>query len=211
MAMNEKKERKPYKTSKREKVLIGFLIILVFGVSYVLFLLLPAFEKLGSAADQLEVTRDMYESTKARALTAPVVKAQADEQKALMEELGERLEIFVDTEILEREFTRFMVDNNLATGGISFSIGSGGAIRTLYFQDISALRRAIGSLPDNELITLVLNISAKATDLPTILKLPEYVNGIYSYRLLSAGITAGDARNPETSATFIVEAILRTN
>ena len=178
--------------SAREKFLIGFLAVMVTIVGSVLFLFMPAIEKLGYASDQMDVSGALYESVRAQAMAAPGVAMIAEETREQVRALAESVTVFHNVEILEREFTHFKIDNDLSVTGITVGGGS-----------------AVEGLGPNQLVTLTLNMSVSGDSMARVLRLAEYVNETYSYRLLSTSISGSGMSDP-SSASFVIEATLIT-
>jgi cell division protein FtsL len=199
--------------SSREKFLIGFLVVVVVVVGCAMFLYMPVLEDLGIAIEELESTTAAYEAAKEKVDASAALAAEADTQKVLLRETAAKLGVFSDTEILEREFTRYMLDNNIKTEGVAFAMGGGSNVETLVFDDIHIYRKDLGELPDTELLTLVMNVRAQSRnlDLSSLLGLPNYVNGIYSYRLLNANFDISHKPDSEHTANYVIEVVLRNH
>jgi hypothetical protein len=177
---------------------------MVFSVFY---LFLPAIEKMNALNDQLTVSREMYERIKYQADSAAELQIETNAKRSLLNDDIKKLSIFENTEVHEREFTRFMINNNLKIENVMFTERTSD-METLTLTDIHTHRDKDGGLPQNELLTLILHINAKSNDLDALLKLPEYVNGVYSYRLTQADIQI-DLRSEEHRVSYIIEALLR--
>jgi hypothetical protein len=205
---------KKYTLSSREKFLITFLLIVITVFSTAFFLFMPAMERRGLLADELEMMRSQYEDTRRQADQALARQALAGELREELQAEREKLNLFVNIETIEREFTQYMLLNGMVIQSVAFS-DAGRArddLETLLLSDIPLIRAETGGgLPPNALVTLTLTISVRGDNLQTILGLTDYINDIYSYRLMNININQSGRGEGNYSVTYTVEAVLRTD
>jgi hypothetical protein len=167
-------------------------------------------DRLRTTTEQLSVMQEMYDAALFEVTQSPTVKTEADYKREQVAVAREKLNVFVNTEILEREFTQFMLFNGIEIESFSFSPATG-AVSAIKLNDIPVLRAETGGdLPPDELVSLVFNIAARSEDVTNIMLLSEYVNGIYSYRLMNMNISRG-RDGGSNIANYTIEALLRTD
>jgi hypothetical protein len=147
---------------------------------------MPVAERKKEMAGRLWDIQYEYQYTKN--LTESQIIPLADLQEKL-DEQSRKLRHFDEIEFVDREFTEFLLKNNIQ-------------IESFLFEDLS-------EASDNftALTPLRLTIEGKAQSLETMMMLPDYVNDVYSYRLVEMEIKAGEPASHDV--IYVVEMIMR--
>lgn len=173
--------------SVREKTLLIFLAIFLFVFLSVYFLIIPITRWKTDIKTELETAQLNQQQTAARINSVNGLKLSVEKTREKITQNAEKIANFDEIEFLEREFTLFCQKSGLIP------------IRQVLLKDEDF---DSGGL----LVKYDLQLSAEGK-VDDLLKVNDFINDKYSFRLVSVDIT-DDAVNPP-SADYVIEAVLK--